>query len=69
MKRFIRSIITCYQKVSRCLWPRCCRFYPSCSQYTLEAIEKYGVIKGLLKAIGRISRCSPLSHGGYDPLR
>ncbi len=46
-----------------------CRFYPTCSQYTLEAIEKYGFLRGSLKGIWRILRCNPFSKGGYDPLK
>ena len=45
-----------------------CRFSPTCSQYTLEAIEKYGALKGGLLALWRILRCNPFSHGGYDPV-
>ena len=45
-----------------------CRFYPTCSQYGLEAIEKYGALKGSLLAVWRILRCNPFSHGGYDPV-
>jgi len=46
-----------------------CRFYPSCSQYGLEAIEKYGIIKGGIKAAWRVLRCNPWNKGGNDPLR
>lgn len=46
-----------------------CRFTPTCSQYTLEAIEKYGFIRGSFKGICRILRCNPLFKGGYDPLK
>lgn len=46
-----------------------CRFTPSCSQYGLEAINRYGVIKGSLKASWRILRCNPWNKGGYDPVR
>ena len=46
-----------------------CRFYPSCSQYTYEAVNRYGVLKGALKGLWRILRCSPLSKGGVDPVR
>lgn len=45
-----------------------CRFYPSCSQYTLEAIEEYGIIKGGGMGAWRIMRCNPFSRGGYDPV-
>jgi conserved hypothetical protein YidD len=45
-----------------------CRFYPSCSQYGIEAVEKYGIIKGGFKTIWRILRCNPWNKGGNDPL-
>lgn len=48
---------------------RCCRFYPSCSEYAIEAIEKHGVFSGLFKGLKRILRCHPFSRGGYDPVR
>ena len=46
-----------------------CRFSPTCSQYSIEAIEKYGVIRGGIKACWRIIRCNPFNKGGYDPLK
>lgn len=46
-----------------------CRFYPSCSTYALQAIEKYGTLKGLILTVGRLCRCHPWHPGGYDPLR
>ena len=45
-----------------------CRFEPSCSEYAKQAIEKYGPVKGSVKATGRLMRCNPLSSGGYDPV-
>ena len=45
-----------------------CRFYPSCADYTAEALRKYGVFKGLLLSIRRICRCNPLCSGGIDPV-
>ena len=45
-----------------------CKFYPTCSEYTKQAIEKYGVIKGIYLGIKRILRCNPFSKGGYDPV-
>lgn len=46
-----------------------CKFFPTCSQYTIEAIQKYGMIKGCFLGIKRIFRCNPFSKGGYDPLK
>ena len=45
-----------------------CKYYPTCSQYTKQAIEKYGILKGSFLGIKRILRCNPFSKGGYDPL-
>lgn len=45
-----------------------CRFYPSCSEYTKQAVEKYGVVGGLRRGLARISHCHPFHQGGYDPL-
>lgn len=46
-----------------------CKYYPTCSEYAIQAIEKYGAIKGTLLAIIRILKCNPFSKGGYDPLK
>lgn len=46
-----------------------CRFTPTCSEYGIQAIEKYGFVKGWSKAIWRIIRCNPFNKGGYDPLK
>ncbi|MBP7055262.1 MAG: membrane protein insertion efficiency factor YidD [Candidatus Omnitrophica bacterium] len=67
MKKKIVWIIQFYRKYLSTLKLQCCRFYPSCSQYAIDAVEKYGVIRGLLKGMFRLLRCHPLSKGGYDP--
>ncbi|WP_322874099.1 membrane protein insertion efficiency factor YidD [Geovibrio ferrireducens] len=54
--------------ISPMLGPRC-RFYPSCSEYAIEAIQKKGIFKGFFLAVWRILRCNPLSAGGYDPVK
>ncbi|AEG62101.1 protein of unknown function DUF37 [Desulforamulus ruminis DSM 2154] len=57
-----------YQKFISPLKPRTCRFYPTCSQYSILAVEKYGVVKGLWLTIKRLAKCHPFHPGGYDPL-
>ena len=66
MSRLVITLIRFYQKKISPLFGPKCRFYPSCSQYAILAIKKYGLLKGLLKAIFRILRCNPLSKGGID---
>ncbi|MCX5681197.1 MAG: membrane protein insertion efficiency factor YidD [Candidatus Omnitrophica bacterium] len=68
MIRILSFAILFYQKVKHAFFPATCRFYPSCSDYSLLAFKKYGFLKGLSKSVRRIFRCSPLSQGGYDPL-
>ena len=69
VKRFLIAAIRFYQVCLSPLKMRChCRFYPTCSQYAIEAIEKYGPWKGTLLAVWRILRCNPFSKGGYDPV-
>lgn len=72
MKRLLIYIINLYQKyVSSFLQSKNihCKFYPTCSEYTKQAVEKYGVIKGSIIGICRIFRCNPFSKGGFDPLK
>ncbi len=69
MKRLLLAAISLYQKtVARTLPPNTCRFYPTCSHYGYEAVEKYGALKGGWLAIRRVARCHPLNPGGYDPV-
>lgn len=72
MKRILIKIIKWYQN-NISLWLHSqnikCKYYPTCSEYTIQAIEKYGAIKGLRLGIWRILRCNPFSKGGYDPLK
>ena len=68
MKKLLLTIIKLYQKYYSPMRPRRCIFVPTCSQYGLEAIEKYGAVKGSLLAAWRILRCNPFSKGGYDPV-
>ncbi len=69
MKRILIIIVKFYRKYLSSLKRQpTCRFYPTCSQYALEALEKYGAIKGTILTIKRILRCNPFNKGGYDPL-
>lgn len=68
MKKFALKLINIYQFFSK-LTPKTCRFYPSCSEYTKQAIEKYGVAKGSWLGIKRIAKCHPFSEGGVDNLK
>ncbi len=61
--------IKVYQLVLSPLFSPCCRFYPSCSEYTIQAVERYGFLKGLYRGLTRLLRCHPLSQGGYDPIK
>ena len=66
MKKIFILLIRFYQKFISPLFPAKCRYYPTCSQYTLEAIQEYGAIKGTYLGIKRILRCHPFHEGGYD---
>ncbi len=69
MKKFLIFLIKLYRKYISPFKKPCCRFYPTCSQYALEAIDKYGAFKGGFMAIKRILRCHPYNPGGYDPVK
>lgn len=58
-----------YKRLISPLFPPSCKFSPTCSQYTVEAIEKYGVLKGGFLGVWRLLRCSPFSKGGFDPVK
>lgn len=72
MKKVLIWLINGYQKHIS-LWLKDkninCKFYPTCSEYTKQAIEKYGALKGCVLGIIRVCRCNPFSKGGYDPLK
>lgn len=69
VKKILIIIIKGYQIFISPLFPRTCRFYPTCSTYFIQALEKYGPVKGSYLGIRRILRCHPGNSGGYDPLK
>lgn len=68
MKRPLIWLIRFYQKYISSKTPPCCKYYPVCSVYGLQAIERFGAFKGLFLTVWRILRCNPFSSGGYDPV-
>lgn len=67
-RKVVIFLIKLYQRFISPLLGNNCRFVPSCSEYTRQAVDKYGIIKGSFKAIKRILKCHPFHDGGYDPL-
>ncbi len=68
MKRLALGFLTLYQRAISPYLPSQCRYYPTCSQYSKEAIEKYGLGKGTWLTLRRLGRCHPLGGRGYDPV-
>lgn len=64
----LTAFIRLYQLTIAPILPRCCRFYPSCSEYAIQAIRLHGPFIGVAKGLGRICRCHPFHPGGYDPV-
>jgi len=77
MTKFLLKLLKGYKVASRVVWSNkpipifysSCRFYPTCSDYAQEAISRHGILKGLIRAVGRLARCQPFSKGGYDPVK
>jgi putative membrane protein insertion efficiency factor len=68
MKTLLLALIRGYQYLLRPLLGANCRFYPSCSDYAREAVEKHGALRGSWLALRRVLRCHPYHPGGYDPV-
>lgn len=68
-KNGVIGIITLYQKYISVHTPKTCKYYPTCSEYTKQAVDKYGIIKGSVLGIIRILKCNPFSKGGVDKLK
>jgi putative membrane protein insertion efficiency factor len=69
VKKILIFLIKSYKKFISPVLPKSCRFYPTCSEYAIGAINKYGVLKGSIKSMYRILRCNPFNKGGYDPVK
>lgn len=68
LKRILMAAVRFYRKRLSPMKPPTCRFYPTCSQYALEALEVHGALKGTALTLIRILKCHPLHPGGYDPV-
>ena len=66
--RVVRAPIVAYQRVISPALPRRCRYHPTCSAYAVQAISRFGILRGGVLAGWRLLRCNPFSHGGYDPV-
>lgn len=69
MKYAVLGLIGLYKAFISPFLPSACRFEPTCSEYTKQAVEKYGAVKGSWLGVKRILRCQPFSKGGYDPVK
>ncbi|MBE6048829.1 MAG: membrane protein insertion efficiency factor YidD [Clostridium sp.] len=69
MKKILIKLIKFYRIYISPMTPPRCKYTPTCSQYAIEAIEKYGVLKGGIMSLWRILRCNPFSKGGFDPVK
>ncbi len=72
MKKIIIFLLKIYKKTLSPIISDCgihCKYYPTCSEYMIQAIEKYGIIKGIFLGVKRMLKCNPFSKGGYDPLK
>ena len=67
-REFVILPIRLYRRWISPMFPPCCRFTPTCSQYTIEAVRTHGILRGLALSCWRILRCNPWSRGGYDPV-
>lgn len=72
MKKAMIFLLKGYKKIISPMISACgihCKYYPTCSDYMIQAIEKYGLVKGFLLGVKRLLKCNPFSKGGYDPLK
>jgi putative membrane protein insertion efficiency factor len=68
VKRLVIGPIRAYQRWISPGFPRRCKYHPTCSEYAVQAVQSYGILRGTVLAAWRILRCNPFSHGGFDPV-
>ena len=69
MQRILILLLKAYKFFISPLLPSACRYYPTCSEYMLEAVARYGAVRGVWMGVKRLGRCHPFHEGGYDPVR
>ena len=69
MQRIVIALLKGYKLLVSPLLPSACRYYPTCSEYMMEAVQRYGAARGIWLGVRRLSRCHPFHQGGYDPVR
>ena len=66
--RIVLGPVRAYQRVISPALPPRCKYHPTCSAYAVQAVESYGILRGVVLAVWRVLRCNPFSHGGHDPV-
>lgn len=69
MRELLTALLRIYKRWVSPFLPAACRFQPTCSEYTLQAIERYGVLRGVCLGVTRLLKCNPFHAGGFDPVR
>ncbi|MFP3896753.1 MAG: membrane protein insertion efficiency factor YidD [Anaerolineales bacterium] len=67
-KRLVLGVLRFYQRAISPTLPPSCRFQPTCSEYMIQAVQRYGILRGIFMGLKRLSRCHPFHEGGYDPV-
>ncbi|MHB9111647.1 MAG: membrane protein insertion efficiency factor YidD [Thermoleophilia bacterium] len=69
MKQILIAVIGLYRRLVSPLIPQRCKYYPTCSEYSIQAFREWGFFRGMAFSAWRLLRCNPFSHGGHDPVR